>query len=301
MLERLKTRFGASRAVAREAQSPASTSVDYRGLLAEMAKTVPRAVHALDESARLRLRTLSERRDGARLAGVNDLLLYLDETARRYAANATLAKIEFLVRRACADFETALEATASGYIGVAADAMRDVLEIEYLLLDFVAEPDHVELWLEGSNRGLFLPRELRKRLRAAGVGEFTHSVAEGADYAAHSAALHVSPRQPLIGHKGRAPDPWEIDAGFWEMFEHARRIILALEACGLALGGDEWTGAGGSAFDLSRIADAHRRTQEMQTMYVAMLEGPAIRRKQLGREPTTADLLRYVRDQLADE
>jgi hypothetical protein len=77
--------------------------------------------------------------DGARLAGVNALLLYLDRTVEKYETNEDLSKISFLVRRLVADFETAPEATLSGYLAVATDAMRDVLEIEYLLLDFVVD------------------------------------------------------------------------------------------------------------------------------------------------------------------
>lgn len=273
---------------------------DYIKLLSAVAGHVPRAVKGLQEAATTRLKTLQAIGNGARLAGVNDLLLYLDETADLYSANAQLAKIAFLPRRLAADFETALEATLSGYTGVAADAMRDVLEVEYLLLAFVDDPADMDVWLEGTDAARFRPAPLRKRLREAGFGEFTGSVLEGADYAAHSAALHVSPQEPIIGHKGRASDPLERDAGFWEMFQHARRIVLALEACGLAVTGEEWK-ASERNVDLARVSDAHSRTQQMQTMYLALLTGPPRLREQLGREPRTAEILAYVRDQLLAE
>lgn len=38
----------------------------------------------------------------------------------------------------------------------------------------------------------------------------------------------------------------------------------------------------------------------MQTIYLAMLTGPQKLREQLGREPSTAEVLRYVRDQISD-
>ena len=53
----------------------------------------------------------------------------------------------FLVERAEADFQTAIEATLSGYQGVAADAMRDVMEIECLLLDFAVNGGGADEWL----------------------------------------------------------------------------------------------------------------------------------------------------------
>jgi hypothetical protein len=299
MFDWLGSLVGRFRREAAHADSRPQSRDDYFGALAELRAIAPRAAAGLEQAAQTRLAGVTQLLGGARLAGVNDLLLYLDEMAARYDAHDELRRIAFLVRRFAADFETALEATLSSYVGVAADAMRDVLEVEYLLLDFATDPARLDLWLGGSEPHSFQPRELRKRLRQAGVSEFTSSVLEGADYAAHSAALHVSPREPLIGRKGRASDPLERDSGFWEMFEHGRRAAFALEACGLAFAGDGWNGREGEGPGLSRVADAHARTQEMQTMYVAMVTGPGVLREQLGREPTTHELLKYVRDQLS--
>ena len=275
---------------------------DYLGLLDRLSDRLPRAAIALRKAAETRHDHLRDLLEGARLAGVNDLLHYLDRTAEYYDANEHLAKISFLVRRLIADFETALEATLSGYVGVATDAMRDVLEVEYLLFDFAIDPSHIDTWLAGSDFNKFLPRVLRERLRKAGVAEFSSSVMENADYKAHSATLHVSPREAVIGQKGRASDSLEMDVGFWEIFEHAKRVLLALEACGLTLAGPEWTEhATHPRPSLTRVADAHSRTQEMQSMYLAMLTGADLLKEQLGREPTTSELLRYVRDQLGSE
>ncbi len=58
-----------------------------------------------------------------------------------------LSRLAFLVTRSAADFETATEATLSGYLSVAVDAMRDVMEIENLLLDFAVSPAHIDEWL----------------------------------------------------------------------------------------------------------------------------------------------------------
>ena len=49
----------------------------------------------------------------------------------------------------------------------------------------------------------------------------------------------------------------------------------------------------------SSAAGAHARTHQMQVMIVALTSGPAALASTLGREPTTAELLRYVGDEVA--
>ncbi|MCI4084349.1 hypothetical protein [Streptomyces sp. MMS21 TC-5] len=91
-----------------------------------------------------------------------------------------------MVQRAHADSITALEATLSGFFSVASDAMLDLLEIRYLLMDFAINPDHVEEWLSVSHtrqslcsttdeKGRikdFSPAAVRRRLQAAWVVNF---------------------------------------------------------------------------------------------------------------------------------
>lgn len=71
--------------------------------------------------------TRAHSRDAAgRLAGLH-LRHHLDELLQAFIADPTLRRIAFLIHRSRADLETAMEATLSGYIAVAADAMRDIL------------------------------------------------------------------------------------------------------------------------------------------------------------------------------
>jgi hypothetical protein len=49
---------------------------------------------------------------------------------KAYADTAELAPLAWLIGRVRADFVTAVEATQSGYVGVATDTMRDLMEIE---------------------------------------------------------------------------------------------------------------------------------------------------------------------------
>jgi hypothetical protein len=81
--------------------------------------------------------------------------------------------LKFLIDRTIADFETALEATLSGYWAVTFDAMRDVLEIQFLPMDFALTFAHITEWLDADDRTLknkFEPASVRQRLKVAGVG-----------------------------------------------------------------------------------------------------------------------------------
>src|SRR5439155_7049867 len=133
------------------------------------------------------------------------LFEYLDAAEHAYQTNPDLTRLAFLVARSAADFETALEATLSGYQGVAADAMRDVMEVEYLLLDFAAHPEHVVQWLSADRQTRlhrFSPATVRQRLRGAGMSPFSDTGWEPTDYRAHSESLHVTPDVSIIGARG---------------------------------------------------------------------------------------------------
>ncbi len=282
---------------------PEESKDSYADLIERLAENAPRVAAGIRASEETRRRTLAQYLPGMRLQGLDNLFEFLDHNAEVYDANTELAKIAFLIRRVRDDFETASEATLSGYVGVASDAMRDVLEVECLLLDFALNNDHLDLWLTSGDEGeavrrkKFAPRHVRARLQEAGVEEFSRSV-EGLDYKAHSAALHVSPQTPMIGHKGRTEDGWAIDSGFWEMFEHGRRIIEAIMVCRVGFGAEPGDDDDEPRGD--RFAGAYERTREMQEMFMAMVEAPMQLREKLGREPTTHEVLVEVRNRLAD-
>jgi hypothetical protein len=67
---------------------------------------------------------------------------------------------------------------------------------------------------------------------------------------------------------------WQGDAGFWELFEHARRLHLAVQRLTSEI-------EPGSATDLLAhrqvpdAEDAWRRTQEMQVMFMSLLQAVA--------------------------
>ncbi|MGV9752709.1 hypothetical protein [Nocardia farcinica] len=164
-----------------------STRQSYDTTLADMAPALPRLATVLRRAEQQRMQRAASLLHGARFKGLEQLLRWLDDLVAAFADDIAVQRIAFLVHRSRADLETATEATLSGYVAVAADAMRDVMEIENLLLDFAVNPAHIEEWLTADRRTLlsrFAPANVRRRLHAAGEGQYAAS-AESIDYRAH--------------------------------------------------------------------------------------------------------------------
>lgn len=264
-------------------------------MLRSRAPLVAAELRELEEARR---EHLSQYSSGSRLTGAENLLEYLERAHDAYLADTDLAPIAFLLKRARADVVTALDATLGGLIAVAADCMRDVLEIETLLYDFAIDKECGNRWLragQSERRRHWAQFEVRKRLREAGLAELTSS-AEEVDYAAHSRALHVNPVEPAIGRRGHTDDHWAVDAGFWELFEHGARLIAAIEF----LRAVRWKGGPvvPELLSLDRLDDARSRTQQMQDVYLALLEAPKQLSEELGREPTEDEIGRHVSQRL---
>jgi hypothetical protein len=255
------------------------TSVDpsYDSGLTQLAGERSRLAAALLQSERHRARHTAALLAGARFKGLEELLRHLDDLARAFEADSGLSRLSFLVARSTADFETAVEATLSGYLAVASDAMRDVMEIENLLLDFAVQPGHIDDWLTADQKTLrnkFSPAAVRKRLHTAGEEPYA-TTAESLDYQAHSEALHVGPHQHPVAAKGFSMDRgWDGDAGFWEIFEHARRLHRAIRRITDTLAPNSDANRLATQ-DLCDVKDAWQRTQEMQAVYVAILKASA--------------------------
>lgn len=204
----------------------------YLSLVKQMAEDgAPIAALALATADARRRQNLKRLAGDIRFAGINELLVRLSGIGKAFSETPELSRITFMVQRAHADFMTALEATLSGYFSVASDAMRDVLEIHYLLMDFAINPDHVEEWLTIDEKGRmkdFSPAAVRRRLQAAGVVNFGDK-AVSMDYKGHSMALHVSPVRLLNSADGIvAHHSWLNEAGFWEIFDHGHGLMEGL-------------------------------------------------------------------------
>jgi hypothetical protein len=275
----------------------------YAASLSALATRYPRLARNLVRAEETRRSQLDALLDGARLRGVDELLRHLDAVVEAFESEPALREIASLIRRAAAEIETGIEATLSGYLAVVTDAMRDVLEIEMLLLDFAIEPARIGQWLAADSRTRwreFKPAELRTRLRDAGVGRYANLTSDP-DYQGHSQALHVSPHEHPLFRKGIQTEGGDFlvpDGGFWELFEHARRLLFAIDLLRDRAETAEWAQVARSD-DLIAVHDAWARTQQMQEMWLAMLAAPIELQKELGREPTTAEILKRVADRLA--
>jgi hypothetical protein len=276
----------------------------YSELLVSLRESKPLVAEALILAEHRRSERLADVLDGARLRGLDQLFIYLDAAATAYADLPAVAGVAFLIDRVRADYQTAIEATLSGYQGVAADAMRDVMEIECLLLDFAANEGHANEWLhadESLRRSKYRPVKVRERLQVRGVEPFANDDFEPIDYKAHSESLHVNPMHTMsIGIRG--PDPIEDpvpfygDFGFIEMFEHGNRILMAVELLRVVAMGapDDYE----PLTPRDEFDDAHARTHQMKLMMVGFVQGPAMLRERLGRNPTPTELLDYVKDEV---
>jgi hypothetical protein len=255
----------------------ASATPSYDAALLDLAAKRPRLAAALQRAEARRAANVASLLHGARFKGLEELLKNLDDLTGAFESDAGLSRLATLLARSMADFETAIEACLSGYLSVAVDAMRDVMEVENLLLDFAVNPAHIDQWLTATPKDLrnkFNPATVRRRLHEAGEGQYASS-RDSADYRAHSAALHASPhRHPLIARGFLLEEGFEGDAAFWELFEHARRLRLAIRRLVTATspGSLAETITGKNLLD---VEDAWQRTQEMQAIYLALWQAAA--------------------------
>ena len=247
----------------------------YEYLVKKLAPTHPRVARLLSTAHKNRLERLELYFSGARLRGLEELLSYLETAEQSCLQHKRLKKISLLIARVRADFETALEATLSGFHSVVFDAMRDVMEAELLLTDFGIEPKHIDEWLNADERTRqkrFSPAVLRKR-HGILAGLSPQDVPGYRDYKSHSVFLHVTPRQNPLGDKGlvTGQEPFGADSCFWDIFEHARTIVFLIHAVRKRLAPRAKRGPHPST-GLPKVRDAWRSTQEVNELFLLLLE-----------------------------
>ena len=210
----------------------------------------------------------------ARLSGLNQLLIHLDCVAAAFGQNRREQALSNLVMRTARDFEAAVEAGFSGYVSVAADAMRDVLEATDLVLMFSTDIELVDAWLDtplADHWKRFSPARVRRHLHRNGV-KYQENSRATRDYQGHSTALHVNPWPMFIGEKGIYPigAPLFNDIHFWEIFLHARELVYALDRL-RDMGTFHWPEVS-RAEDLDEGAEAYAVTYEMQTLMFTAID-----------------------------
>lgn len=165
------------------------------------------------------------------IRGINELLIYLENTRSSIASEPTLHRMDFFINRAIHDVEVAIVSAYMGMISVTVDACRDMMEIELLLKDFSLSPERIEEWFEATERdrmNRFRPNQLRQR-QARKLGVAPKDLPDSEDYALHSAAVHVSPDK-ILWRRGVVPDPrpwFESDFAIAELLDHSDRFVNA--------------------------------------------------------------------------
>lgn len=247
---------------------------DYRALLHEAAAEKPRVAALLLHAHLQRETKLRQYLDGARLTGFEQLLEHLESVEQVFRSHQRLSKIAFLLERCRGEFAIGLEGSLSGLHTVAHDAMRAVMEIEFLLRDFSLDSSRLEEWLSGDDEVLkrFRPYPLRQRF-ANHVGMPVDKMSEATDYKGHSRFLHVGPHQNPFGVSGstREEAGFATDSCFWEIFEHARRLLIAIDA--LAEEVQPSLLEQHSPEQLESLGKAWVRTQEMQQIWQQLIVG----------------------------
>lgn len=244
---------------------------DYTTALESISETHPTLVGYLRAASRRRQETINSLISGARLRGLESLLSYIAVLTETFSQHHLLSQIAFLTERCQESVVLASEAALSGFFSNGIDAMRTVMEIEFLLRDFRYNKGHLEEWLAAdywTQSRRFGANALRQR-HANRLGIKVQDLPESADYKMHSRVLHVTTlRNPFGGTPGMGTPsaPFGEDAVFWEIFEHSRRFVL--QAHGLKRRRAPRLRLDRPEKDkrLEDFWDAWRRTQEMQLM-----------------------------------
>jgi hypothetical protein len=176
----------------------ADSSSRYHAILKESVDSYPFVTEALMRADRHRPRRWQQFIDPIDLKAIDSLLKYLISVSRSLTEASGTRDLAFLPDRIADDVRISLEGLMSGYLQVASDAMRDIMESELLIRDFALDPSQIEKWRHASEdvlRKNFRPVHLRQRLAAA-LGVDIKDVPGATDYSEHSVMLHV--RQPLL-------------------------------------------------------------------------------------------------------
>lgn len=174
------------------------SSSRYHATLKESAKSYPLATEALMRADRHRPRRWHQFIDAIDLKAIDLLLKYLISVSRSLTEARETFDLAFLPYRIADDVRISLEGLLSGYLHVASDALRDIMETELLIRDFALDPSQIDRWRNATEdvlRKEFRPVHLRQR-QADALGVDRKDVPGAADYSAHSKLLHVGP--PLL-------------------------------------------------------------------------------------------------------
>lgn len=173
--------------------------------------------------------------------GFDELSRFLDVVESDFSAHPPLQKLVCLADRVHGNYRAAIICYLNGLDQTAFDIMRDVMEITYLVRDFVLQPDHIEEWADGSEddrRDKFTSGKLRRRF-ADHLGVRPRDLLDTHEYNSHSGMLHINPSPHLLLQRGicknRQP---EMSARFAlaDIFHHAKDVSFIFSRLMVTLG-----------------------------------------------------------------
>ena len=168
---------------------------NYEALVRAHSSTHPLTASFLLRANNGRARRWQQFLDSLDLRAIECLLEFLRTASNVLASVCSSTDLQFLPRRITDDVGTALEGILGGRLQIASDAMRDIIEIELLIDDFIFTPSRLAMWRSANKvtlRKEFSAGALRKR-KAGRLGVLINEVPGAEDYRAHSQLLHVTP------------------------------------------------------------------------------------------------------------
>jgi hypothetical protein len=186
-----------------------------------------------------------------------------------------LRAFTFLLQRAGADFVTAIHAVTTGFHAIAWESMRDVMEVELLIEEFLDSQSQLKVWAEADQsmrRTQFSHGALRKR-KAARLGVKPSELPDAVDFAGHSMVLHVNPIANPFGGRGVAKEAVDVgaDACFWDIYQHSFRIFRLLLAM-LGTFGESHSVEGWSPPSVDKFLSEHKEAMGVQSIIMDKLK-----------------------------
>lgn len=176
--------------------------------------------------------------------GFDEFFAFLQKASEQFQVVQSIRPLTVLVARLRKDFETALVSFVVGMDQAAFDAMRDGMEIGYLLRDFTLDAGRIPEWLSLADKerwNRFGPNALRQRF-ASRQGIAVTDLLDSKEYCAHSSMLHVSPYEDGFVERGvsRSPRP-EFGASFAlaDILHHACDTVFLLTSFVAAFSGGQ--------------------------------------------------------------
>lgn len=161
------------------------------------------------------------------LQAYEDVVRHLDDLQ---ALDGLDEHVAGLIGRCREDVMLSVDAVVAGDLARVTDLGRDLMEIEFLIRDFISYPDNLREWAEASegkrNDKFGFARLAARQEKERGLPH-GHLLPERREYKAHSASTHPAPAgrpEPFAGD----PQNFIVNAVTEILIHHTQRVVIAL-------------------------------------------------------------------------